>query len=152
MAAFSGLHMQIGGGAMPRAVERFQEKYPGGTILKVPGKPRQGPLVGGPYPARKIRRTRCAEIACVVALFFAPLHAGAQSLQRLGDLSIEELSQIEITSVSKRSEPLSDAPAAIFVMTGVDIRRSGATSLADALRLAPYLEVARVDSQPYNIS
>jgi iron complex outermembrane recepter protein len=137
---------------MPRAVETFQEKYPGGAILKVPGKSRDEALVGGPYPTPKIRRTRCAGIACIAVMLFTPLHAGAQSLQRLGDLSIEELSQIEITSVSKRTEPLSDAPAAIYVITGDDIRRSGATSLAEALRLAPNLEVARVDSQTYNIS
>jgi iron complex outermembrane receptor protein len=121
--------------------------------LKVPGKSREGLLAGALPPRRKMmRRARCAAIACFVATSFAPPHAGAQSLRRLGDLSIEELAQIEITSVSKRSEPLSDAPAAIYVITGDDIRRSGATSLAEALRLAPNLEVARVNSQTYNVS
>lgn len=78
--------------------------------------------------------------------------ASAQTLRELSDLSLEELSQVEITSVSKRPEPLSDAPAAVYVITSDDIRRSGATSLAEALRLAPNLEVARVDAQTYNIS
>jgi iron complex outermembrane receptor protein len=78
--------------------------------------------------------------------------AASQTLRELSDLSLEELSQVEITSVSKRPEPLSDAPAAVYVITSEDIRRSGATSLAEALRLAPNLEVARVDSQTYNIS
>jgi iron complex outermembrane receptor protein len=78
--------------------------------------------------------------------------ASAQTLRDLSDLSLEELSQVEITSVSKRPEPLSDATAAIYVITNEDIRRSGVTSLAEALRLAPNLEVARVDSQTYNIS
>ena len=70
----------------------------------------------------------------------------------LGDLSIEELSQIEITSVSKRPEPLSEAPAAIYVISGDDIRRSGVTSLPEALRLAPNLEVARISAHDYAIS
>jgi iron complex outermembrane receptor protein len=76
----------------------------------------------------------------------------AQSLRELGDLSLEELSQVEITSVSKHPEPLSQAAAAVYVITGDDIRRSGATSLAEALRLAPNLEVARVSASSYNIS
>jgi iron complex outermembrane receptor protein len=78
--------------------------------------------------------------------------ARAQSVQDLVDLSFEELSQIEVTSVSKRAEPLSRSPAAIYVISGDDIRRSGVTSLAEALRLAPNLEVARVDAQTYTIS
>jgi len=70
----------------------------------------------------------------------------------LADLSLEELANLEITSVSRRAERLSDAPASVFVITGEDIRRSGATSIPEALRLAPNLEVARVDSRQYAIS
>ncbi|MCI4568369.1 TonB-dependent receptor [Lysobacter sp. CFH 32150] len=70
----------------------------------------------------------------------------------LADLSLEELSNIEITSVSKRAQRLSDAPASIFVITAEDIRRSGATSLPEVLRLAPNLEVARSSSHGYAIS
>src|SRR5947209_4633153 len=70
----------------------------------------------------------------------------------IGDLSIEELSNIKITSVSRHAERLSDAPAAIFVITGEDIRRSGATRLSEALRLAPNLEVARSSASSYAIS
>jgi len=57
-----------------------------------------------------------------------------------------------VTSVSKHTEKLSEAPAAIFVITQEDIRRSGATTIAEALRLAPGLEVARVDSHDWAIS
>ena len=78
--------------------------------------------------------------------------AAAQTLRELSDLSLEELSQVEITSVSKRPEPLGNAAAAVYVITNDDILRSGVTSLAEALRLAPNLEVARVDAQTYNIS
>jgi len=52
-------------------------------------------------------------------------------------LSIEELANVEITSVSRRPEPLAQAPAAVFVITAEDIRRSGAINLPEALRLAP---------------
>lgn len=74
------------------------------------------------------------------------------AIDDLADLSLEELSNIEVTSVSKRAQRVSDAPASIFVITADDIRRSGATSLAEALRLAPNLEVTRVSSHAYAIS
>ena len=79
-------------------------------------------------------------------------HAAAPMPESLVDLSLEELSQIEITSVSRRPESLSDAAASVFVITGDDIRRSGATSLPEALRLAPNLQVARIDGGQYAIT
>jgi iron complex outermembrane receptor protein len=81
---------------------------------------------------------------------FAP--AQAPATHDLADLSLQELANIQITSVSRRTEPLAGAPASIFVITGEDIRRSGATSLAEALRLAPNLQVARSDASQYAIS
>ena len=70
----------------------------------------------------------------------------------IADLSIEELGNIQVTSVSRHAERLSDAAASIFVITGEDIRRSGATRLAEVLRLAPNLEVARSSASSYAIS
>lgn len=55
----------------------------------------------------------------------------------MADLDIEELGRIRITSVSRRPEAASRATAAIFVITREDIRRSGSSSLPEALRLAP---------------
>ncbi|HZE91177.1 MAG TPA: TonB-dependent receptor plug domain-containing protein, partial [Rhizobacter sp.] len=78
--------------------------------------------------------------------------APVQAQLALADLSLEDLSNIEITSVSKRTERLSDAPASVFVITNDDIRRSGATSLPEALRLAPNLQVARVNADSWAIS
>lgn len=72
--------------------------------------------------------------------------------QSLTSLSLEELSNVEITSVSKRPEKLSDAAASIYVISNEAIRRSGATSLPEALRLAPNLEVARINASQYAIS
>ena len=68
------------------------------------------------------------------------------------ELSIEELANIQITSVSKKPERLADAAASVFVITADDIRRSGAATLADALRLAPNLQVAQVSGSGYAIS
>jgi iron complex outermembrane receptor protein len=86
---------------------------------------------------------------CAVALTH---QAAGQTLRELGSLSLDELAQIQVTSVSKRPESLAESPAAVYVITGDDIRRSGATTLPEALRLAPNLEVARVNSQAYTIS
>src|SRR3989442_11506939 len=82
----------------------------------------------------------------------AAFSAEPQRSPDLADLSIEELGNIQVTSVSKHAERLLDAPAAIFVITGEDIRRSGATRLPEALRLAPNLEVARASASSYAIS
>ncbi|MES1982136.1 MAG: TonB-dependent receptor [Pseudomonadota bacterium] len=70
----------------------------------------------------------------------------------LTDLSFEQLADIRITSVSKKSERLMDAAAGVFVITNEDIRRSGATRLPEALRLAPNLQVAQMDSSNYAIT
>lgn len=70
----------------------------------------------------------------------------------LGDLSLEELMEIEITSVAKKPQPRSRAPAAIFVLTGEDIRRSGARTIPDLLRLVPGVHVARIDANRWAIS
>jgi iron complex outermembrane receptor protein len=68
------------------------------------------------------------------------------------DLSIEELANIDVTSVSKRPERLQDAPASVYVITADDIRRAGSRSLPEALRLAPNLDVARANNSGYYIS
>ncbi|HEX4599725.1 MAG TPA: TonB-dependent receptor, partial [Burkholderiaceae bacterium] len=70
----------------------------------------------------------------------------------LADLSLEELGNIQITSVSKRAERLSDAAASVFVITADDIRRSGVRRLPDALRLAPNLEVTQINAASNAIS
>lgn len=89
----------------------------------------------------------------------AALAAAAQALAApvepqpdFADLSIEELANIQVTSVSKKPERLQDAPASVFVITADDIRRSGARSLPEALRLAPNLHVAQSSSYGHAIS
>jgi len=77
--------------------------------------------------------------------------ADLPSTRELVDLSLEQLANLEVTSVSKKAERLADAAASIFVITADDIRRAGVTSLPEALRLAPNLQVAQTSSSGYNI-
>jgi iron complex outermembrane receptor protein len=91
-------------------------------------------------------------LALAAALSVPPALAQGARERPLAELSLEELANIEITSVSRRAERLADAPASVYVISGEDIRRSGATNLADALRLAPNLQVARLDARQYAIN
>src|ERR1700679_1820660 len=68
------------------------------------------------------------------------------------NMSLEELMNQDVTSVAKEPEPLLEAPAAIQIITNDEIRRSGAISLPEALRLADNLEVAQSNSHDWNIS
>lgn len=64
----------------------------------------------------------------------------------------ERLQETTVTSAGKHNQRLSETPAAIYVLTSDDIRRSGATSIPDALRMVPGLDVARIDSNKWAIS
>jgi iron complex outermembrane recepter protein len=74
------------------------------------------------------------------------------STSSLKALSIEDLMNLQITSVSKRGEPVSDAAAAVYVITREEILNSGARSLPDILRLAPNLQVAQITSSSFAIT
>src|SRR6184192_1876173 len=74
------------------------------------------------------------------------------SADSLKKLSIERLMNVEVTSVSKRPERLAQVASAIQVITQDEIRRAGAASLPEALRLATNLQVAQVDSRQWAIS
>ena len=82
----------------------------------------------------------------------SPFIATAKAGEALADFTLEQLSQIVVTSVSRHETSLATAPASIFRITPAMIRRSGATTLAEALRLAPNLQVARVDAGTYAIT
>ena len=93
--------------------------------------------------------------------FFVPLVAclsvsgqasAQQSSDSIFDLELEDLLSIEVTSVSKKKQRLDQAAAAVYVITGDDIRRSGVTTIADALRMAPGVQVARIDSNKWAVS
>jgi iron complex outermembrane receptor protein len=75
--------------------------------------------------------------------------AAGSTVESLAEYSLEQLSQVEVTSVSKTTEPLRAAPASIYVITHDEILRSGATSLVEALRLAPNLLVSQYNGTYY---
>jgi iron complex outermembrane receptor protein len=101
-----------------------------------------------------LRRVLCA--AVMLGLPVLSAHASIPQLPEqpndLTSLSLEELGNIQVTSVSKKPERLSDAAASVFVITAEDIRRSGARTLPEALRLAPNLQVAEASATGYAIS
>ncbi|HUJ04247.1 MAG TPA: TonB-dependent receptor plug domain-containing protein, partial [Rhizomicrobium sp.] len=74
------------------------------------------------------------------------------TLASLGQLSIEQLSNLTVTSVLRRPVAVGQAPASVYVITADDIMRSGAHSLPEVLRLAPNLDVAQLDAVSYAIS
>src|SRR5689334_21588965 len=93
--------------------------------------------------------------ACAVCLASArPALADEPNADQpdLSELSIEQLAQLPVRSASKRQEPLSSAPAALYVITPEDIESAGATSLPEVLRLAPNLNVQQVDASNYSIA
>ena len=97
-------------------------------------------------------------LCCMLALGFI-LAAAAEGptpdpkgQEDLNQLSLEDLGKVEITTVSKVSEPMQKTPAAAYVITREEIERSGATSLPEALLLAPGVEVARIDADHWSVS
>jgi iron complex outermembrane receptor protein len=107
-----------------------------------------------PERRRPLRR-RCALAACLAGLALTGQAARAApqtQVAALADLSLEDLGDLRVTSVTGRPASVHDAAASIFVIRAEDIRRSAATSLAEALRLAPNLQVARSNASQYAIS
>lgn len=112
-------------------------------------------LRGGRRIARRTALERTWVLVGAVAIAFgAPsdVRADAASMTSLKSLSIEDLMNLEVTSVSKAGEPLSDAAAAVYVITREDILNSGAKSMPDILRLAPNLQVAQITSTNFAIT
>ncbi len=92
----------------------------------------------------------------ITALLCAPAPAPAQEgeggevLEQLRRMSLEQLANVEVTSVSKSAQRLSTAPASIYVITREEILRSGVLSVAEALRLAPNMQVTQLHSSEYS--
>lgn len=70
----------------------------------------------------------------------------------LTDIPLESLMELKVTSVSKKSQSLTNAAAAVFVITQDEIKRSGVTTITDALRMVPGVQVARIDSNKWAVS
>jgi iron complex outermembrane receptor protein len=81
----------------------------------------------------------------------APQPSAATGPAALKKMTLEELSQVEVTSPTKEPTPAFNSPTAIYIITGEDIRRSGATTIPEALRLAPGVEVAQIDANKWSV-
>jgi iron complex outermembrane recepter protein len=90
----------------------------------------------------------------VLVLLLRTLYAGAQDVSQneLKKLSLEELMDLNVTSVARTADPLARTAAAVTVITAEDIRRSGATNIPEILRLVPGMDVARFGSGSWAIS
>lgn len=97
----------------------------------------------------------CAWISAlgIVSLLTTCLWAiPGDDLPDFSSLSLEELSAVKVTSVSKKEQKLSQVAAAVYVMTQEEIRRSGMTTVADLLRLVPGITVARLDGSKWAVT
>jgi iron complex outermembrane receptor protein len=81
-----------------------------------------------------------------------PARAQLSTPQALGEASLEDLMNVEVTSVSRKEQKLSRTAAAAYVISQEDIRRSGATNIPDVLRMAPGVDVAQIDANTWAIS
>src|ERR1700733_5061981 len=122
--------------------EFFQQMYH--SILAVPSRP---------PPARRRAKFHSVLRSLTLFLFTAlALAATAVAQQDLTQLSLEDLMDTKVTSVSKKEQSLSRTASAISVITSEDIRRSGATNIPDLLRMAPGVDVAQIDANTWAIS
>ncbi|MEJ0061632.1 MAG: TonB-dependent receptor [Alphaproteobacteria bacterium] len=99
----------------------------------------------------RTRRQKLPQAALGWLLTLLASPASAQTIDYF-DLLPEQLLKAEVISASKKLEKVSDAAAAIYVISSEDIVRSGVTTIPDALRMAPGVEVAQADSNSWNIS
>jgi len=81
-----------------------------------------------------------------------PLHDSSSDKGDLTQLSLEDLMNVEVTSVAKQKQRIGDAPAAITVIGQDDIKRSGLASIPELLRLAPGMDVAQINANQWAIS
>jgi iron complex outermembrane receptor protein len=93
-----------------------------------------------------------ASVALPLFVFSAAIPTYATEETDLFDMPLESLMNIEVTSVSKKEEKLSEAASAIYVITQEDIRRGGFTNVPEALRMVPGIHVAQIDSYKWAIT
>lgn len=102
-------------------------------------------------PCRKQSNTRVTR-TIFVSVIAASIASNCVAMTDYFELPLEQLLQIRVQSVSKKDERLAEAPAAVFVLTHEEIMRSGVTTIPDALRMVPGVQVARADSNSWAIS
>jgi iron complex outermembrane recepter protein len=91
-------------------------------------------------------------LLCAGMTMESPTVHAQETSPDLTQMSIKDLLNVEVTTVSKREQKLSQTAAAVYVITGEDIARSGVTSVPEALRLAPGVQVAQINSSTWAIA
>lgn len=101
----------------------------------------------------QLRSPHLPGLRAVIAVTLAlGLHPALATEAQLADLSLEELLTIEITTVSRKAQKLTDTAAAAYVITAEELQRSGVTSVPEALRMVPGIEVARLNAGRWAVS
>lgn len=98
---------------------------------------------------------RTAALAASLLLALLPRESAAArpaASNEFLDMDLAQLMNITVTSVAKKEQQLQDAPAAVYVITQEDIRRSGVTTVPEALAMAPGLQVARVSASSWSVA
>jgi len=90
-------------------------------------------------------------MALAGALLMIPSLSATEQNQYM-DMSLKDLLNVEVSSVSRKQELLRHSGAAAFVISSEDIRRSGVTSIPEALRMVPGVNVARINSNEWAVS
>ena len=99
-----------------------------------------------------VKWNRRVLFSLIVFTMASEIAAGQSSKQDLTTLNLEDLMNIEVTSVSKKDQKLSRVASAISIISQDDIRNSGATNIPDLLRMVPGLDVAQINANSWAIS
>jgi iron complex outermembrane receptor protein len=96
-----------------------------------------------------VRRGAVVTVVLAIAL---GAELGAQAPPDLSRVTLEDLMKMQITSASRKEQPIEEVPAAVFVLTQDDIRRSGMRTIPELLRLVPGVQVGRINSSNWAVS
>ena len=125
----------------------------GSSRLEISTRANQFLRVGSRIVANQLACAKRVLVMAFAAVFVvtSAWGQGSQGTPDVTAMSVEDLMNMQVTSVSKRSQRVADAAAAVFVITQEDIQRSGARNIPETLRMVPGLEVARIDENKWAI-
>jgi len=99
-----------------------------------------------------MKQRRRALVQLIMLAVLCEVGIGQASPQDLTKVNLEDLMNMEVTSVSKKEQKMSKTASAVFVITAEDIARSGANNIPDLLLIVPGVEVAQINSSKWAIS
>ena len=122
--------------------------------MKTTAPPAELPLAGFTAARLKLFGLTCLSLSANLCGWTAepPATKPVPLAQAAGALEFEQLANIKVTSVARSESTVQQSPAAVFVITQEDIRRSGAKQIAELFRMVPGMDVARIDNNKWAIS